>query len=83
MASVVHSFPDESSSKQICQINVASLDDFLEREEVIVIHQKRWENLVLQYLFVKVDGSSQFYPYRNFIHLLFPDQVKIFFGQYN
>ena len=62
MASVVHSFPDESCSKQNCQIYVASLDDFLEREEVIVIHQKRWdsENLVLQYLFVKVYESYSF-----------------------
>ena len=32
---------------------------------------------------VILDSSSQFYLYRNFIHLLFPDQVKIFFGQYN
>ena len=30
-----------------------------------------------------IDSSSQFYLYRNFIHLLFPDQVKIFFGQNN
>ena len=32
---------------------------------------------------VRVDSSSQFYLYWNFIHLLFPDQVKIFFGQNN
>ena len=38
-------------------------------------------SIVLKYL--QVDSSSQFYQYRNFIHLLFPDQVKIFFGQNN
>ena len=39
----------------------------------------KWVYILTQVL----DSSSQFYLYRNFIHLLFPDQVKIFFGQYN
>ena len=45
--------------------------------------QNKGKLFKIPWSFIQLDSSSQFYLYRNFIHLLFPDQVKIFFGQYN